>query len=226
MTQNMQEAQVITETSDLKVQIQVAPFNFNGSEVRMEIINDEPWFLAKDICSILSLDNVSKALEGLDEDELTLLKIMSGGQNREMYALNESGMYSLILRSRKPEAKVFKKWVTSEVLPSIRKYGHYEAKPQPIVPTVSDELAFNLDKSLRELDHSIKLLEFLNAVAFPANQKDTLEKRGVVDGLIKNVERAQTLIKMVTPPIGFADNQHRVHLPKTTKRLSSYERGY
>ena len=79
---------------------------------------------------------------------------------------------------------------------------------------------------LQSIQLHVKLLEFLNAVAFPANQKDTLEKRGVVDGLIKNVERVQTLIKMVTPPIGFADNIHRVHLPKNTKRVSSFERGY
>lgn len=223
-----QDTQIIEETqaSNTQVKIQVAPFNFNGNEIRMEIINNEPWFLAKDICNILSLDNVSKALDGLDENETTLLKVMWGGQNREMYAVNESGMYSLIFKSRKPEAKEFKRWVTSEVLPAIRKYGYYEAKPQPIIPTASDELAYNLDRSLHDLDHAIKLLEFLNAVAFPANQKDMLEKRGVVDGLIKNVERAQTLIKMVTPPIGFADNPHRVHLPKTTKRLSSWERGY
>lgn len=86
---------------------------------------EEIWFVAIDVCRALDLENVTKALYTLDDDELTLLKVRSGGQMREMNFVNEFGLYNLILSSRKPEAKKFKRWVTHEVLPSIRKYGFY-----------------------------------------------------------------------------------------------------
>ena len=100
--------------------------SFESHQIR--IITDEygdPWFVAKDVCDILELENVTKAISGLDEDELTLLKVRSGGQDREMNCISESGLYTLIIRSNKPQAKPFRKWVTGEVLPSIRKTGSY-----------------------------------------------------------------------------------------------------
>ena len=87
--------------------------------------DEEIWFVAVDVCRALDLENVTKALYVLDDDELTLLKVRSGGQMREMNFVNEFGLYNLILSSRKPEAKKFKRWVTHEVLPSIRRYGFY-----------------------------------------------------------------------------------------------------
>ncbi len=82
-------------------------------------------FVAKDVLDILELENTTRALDGLDDDELTLLKVMSGGQMRDMKCVTESGLYNLIFKSRKEEAKTFKRWVTHEVLPSIRKTGGY-----------------------------------------------------------------------------------------------------
>lgn len=105
----------------MKLQI----FNFKENEVRTIPNNNEIHFVAKDICKCLDLENVSKALSSLDEDELTLLKVSSGGQMREMNVLNESGLYNLIFKSRKKEAKEFKRWVTSEVLPTLRKTGTF-----------------------------------------------------------------------------------------------------
>lgn len=102
-------------------------FSFNGSEIRE--ITDEagnPWFVAKDICSILDLEP-RDSIRYLDDDEKSNVPSKHIGQNggRNPLIINESGLYSLILRSRKPEAKAIKKWVTSEVLPSIRKTGKY-----------------------------------------------------------------------------------------------------
>lgn len=73
--------------------------------------DEEIWFMAVDVCRALDLENVTKALYVLDDDELTLLKVRSGGQMREMNFVNEFGLYNLILSSRKPEAKKFKRWV-------------------------------------------------------------------------------------------------------------------
>lgn len=98
-------------------------FNYQNNEVRTVEMNGEPWFVLKDVCDVLGLSDTGRTAERLDADELTRTTLVSGGQNREMYIINESGLYNVILRSDKPEAKPFRKWVTSEVLPSIRKNG-------------------------------------------------------------------------------------------------------
>lgn len=103
----------------------VVPFRFESHEVRALTIDGEPWFVARDVCDILELNNVTEALRGLDDDELTSEILKSGGQEREMKLISESGLYTLIIRSNKPQAKPFRKWVTAEVLPSIRKTGGY-----------------------------------------------------------------------------------------------------
>lgn len=102
-------------------------FAFDSSAVRVVMRDSEPWFVASDVCDALGLDNATMALKRLDDDEQALISIegLSRG-NDQANVINESGLYSLILGSRKPEAKRFKKWVTSEVLPTIRKTGRYE----------------------------------------------------------------------------------------------------
>jgi len=104
-------------------------FQFEQNEIRTLTINQEPWFVAVDICKALELGNVTMALRRLDDDEQALNTIegISRG-NDKTNIINESGLYSLILRSRKPEAKRFKKWVTAEVLPTIRKTGRYDTQ--------------------------------------------------------------------------------------------------
>ena len=97
-----------------------------GASVRMQMIKDEPWFMAKDVCEILGLNNVSQALTQLDADEKHgIITNDVTGRNQEIRFVNESGMYALIFQSRKPQARAFRKWVTGEVLPSLRKYGYY-----------------------------------------------------------------------------------------------------
>ena len=98
---------------------------FNNNEfgaVRTLEINNEPWFVAKDVCDILDIKNPTQALQNLDADERTILNI---GRQGDTNFINESGLYTLIIRSRKSEAKKFRKWITGEVLPSIRKHGTY-----------------------------------------------------------------------------------------------------
>ena len=104
-------------------------FNFNNNEVQV-IINDknEPMFVATDICAALGLTNTTEALRSLDEDERLPSELLRAGRLRTVNTITESGLYSLVLRSNKPEAKVFKKWITSEVLPSIRRHGMYANK--------------------------------------------------------------------------------------------------
>ena len=103
-------------------------FNFGDHEVRTLIKEGEPWFVAKDVCDAIEVSNISDAVSRLDNDEKGIGSVYTRGGQQNLTVINESGLYSLILTSRKPEAKAFKKWVTSEVLPSIRKQGKYEVK--------------------------------------------------------------------------------------------------
>ena len=94
--------------------------------VRLIMQNDAPWFVANDVCTALGLDNVGQAMSSLDEDEKDSIIINDGTPGNPTRAIiSEPGLYSLVLRSRKPEAKIFKRWITHEVLPSIRKHGLY-----------------------------------------------------------------------------------------------------
>lgn len=97
-------------------------FNFGDYQVRTVIKEGEPWFVAKDVCDVLDIQNTTQATGRLDEDERSKF---NAGRQGMTNIINESGLYSLILASRKPEAKAFKKWVTSEVLPTIRKQGKF-----------------------------------------------------------------------------------------------------
>lgn len=116
-------------------------FKFEGAhEIRTVVQNGEPWFVAKDVC--LALDVLwqgSKSLEFLDEDEKGVGFFPTPGGNQDMLIISESGLYTLLVRSNKPQAKVFRKWVTSEVLPTIRKTGHYEVPVQPAVQLIGNE---------------------------------------------------------------------------------------
>ena len=129
--------------------------NHQFGEIRVIEQDGEPWFVAADVCRALELEDTGRATARLDEDELTRIKIVSGGQGREVIAVNEPGLYSLVLGSRKPEAKTFKRWITHEVIPSIRRTGSYT------VPNMSKELRaiFVLDHRTVEHEQRITALE-------------------------------------------------------------------
>ncbi|HHE9433174.1 TPA: P22AR C-terminal domain-containing protein [Haemophilus influenzae] len=114
-------------------QSQLSTFNFESKSIRTLAINNEPWFVAKDVCDAICIDNNRKALLALDEDEKGVTLSYTLGGQQEMNIISESGMYTLILRCRDAVKKGsiphrFRKWVTAEVLPTIRKTGKYESK--------------------------------------------------------------------------------------------------
>ena len=130
---------------------EVQTFNFENSQVRVVEIESEPWFVGKDVATVLGYSNHNKALKDHvdQEDKKDGVTIRDSiGRNQQAVAINESGLYSLILSSKLPSAKKFKHWVTSEVLPSIRKHGAY-ATPETIESILSDP------------DNGIKLLQAL-----------------------------------------------------------------
>lgn len=109
-------------------------FSFQDKQVRIVIKDGEPWFVARDVCIILEIGNPSQALVRLDEDEKGLISTDTLGGVQEMAAVNESGLYELVMGSKKREAKEFKRWIKREVLPSIRRTGGYVAETNKVVP--------------------------------------------------------------------------------------------
>ncbi|MDP0162952.1 Bro-N domain-containing protein [Glaesserella parasuis] len=118
---------------------QLSTFNFEQSSIRVIAVNNEPWFVAKDVCEAVNISNYRDAIERLDEDEKGVALTDTLGGQQEMNIISESGMYTLILRCRDAVKKGsvphrFRKWVTAEVLPQIRKTGQYSQNSTQIVP--------------------------------------------------------------------------------------------
>lgn len=154
-------------------------FNYNGNEVRTIQKDGEPWWVLKDVCDVLNIENHKDLPKRLEDDEVGRFDLphpQSRNKTLEMLCINESGLYNVILRSDKPEAKPFRKWVTSEVLPSIRKHGAYMT-PQKIEevllnPDTVIQLATNLkterEKRMeleRQAEKDKPLVTFANSVS-------------------------------------------------------------
>lgn len=145
-------------------------FKYNGKEVRTIQKDGEPWWVLKDVCEVLGLSSPHKVFERLDDDEKGRNQIPTLGGEQEMTVINESGLYNVILRSDKPEAKPFRKWVTSEVLPSIRKNGGYIANQENLTPEqivanaliVAQNIISQKDKQIEQMKPKA---EFFDAVA-------------------------------------------------------------
>lgn len=130
-------------------------FVFNSVKIRTAIIDGEPWFVAKDVCEVLGIANSRDAVTELDKDERITVGNPDGnpraGNPLTFNAVNESGLYALIFKSRKPEAKAFRKWVTSEVLPTIRKTGEYTDMIPKDLPTALRAYANEVEKNQKLL---------------------------------------------------------------------------
>lgn len=143
---------------------ELSTFNFNMFPCRVIDINNEPWFVAKDIADILEYSETAMMTRRLDDDEKGKIKSaetagLTSVGNNDVTIINESGLYNAILGSNKPEAKVFKKWITAEVLPSIRKHGAY-ATPATLENMINNpDFAIGLFRELKKEQDARKLLE-------------------------------------------------------------------
>ena len=125
--------------------------NTEFGKVRVVEIDGQPWFIGKDVADILGYTNSRKALiTHVDTEDKLAYRFVTSGQNRSMTAINESGLYSLILSSKLPQAKAFKRWITSEVLPAIRKHGAYITEETLEKMLGSNEFAKSLLDALAE----------------------------------------------------------------------------
>lgn len=152
--------------------------NEEFGKIRTVNIDGEPWFVAKDVCDILGVKNTTQSMQQLEDFERAMFNI---GRQGEANIISESGFYALVLRSRKPIAKPFRIWVTSEVLPSIRKTGSYTANP-------SNKMELMLD------DMKIVYAQINNMEDLLAEQNEKLDR--VVDNLTLSTRQQQKIYKV------------------------------
>jgi len=168
-----------TIMSEEKANVQLLPFQFEALQVRVIDREGEAWFVASDVATALEYSEPSAMTRHLDDDEKGLSIVQTPGGNQDAIVINESGLYSAVLRSRKPEAKRFKRWVTHVVLPSIRKTGGYQ------LPATEPATKYNHDHNQGRLTGELALLECfctLNNPA-PSSRVVLLEKIGSAHGL-------------------------------------------
>lgn len=122
---------------------EIVPFDYNHWTVRTIEREGQPWFIAADVCAVLEIVDIHRAMSRLDEDDRRQAPVVDavGRQNPNTWVVNESGLYQLIFQSRKPEARAFKRWITSEVIPSIRKTGRYEVQPRDQLDVLAEQVA-------------------------------------------------------------------------------------
>lgn len=165
-------------------------FNYNDREVRTVQKDGEPWFVLKDVCAVLGISKYRDAAERLDPDEREPVRVDTLGGKQEMLCINESGLYNVILRSDKPEAKPFRKWVTSEVLPSIRKNGGYIAGQESMTPAELMASALLMaQRTLAEREARIADLTVQNQIMLPkAEYFDELCDRETLTGIYETAK--------------------------------------
>ena len=150
---------------------EIQQFNFKGATLRtLTDENGEPWFVLKDCMSILDLGNPTETVKMFDDDEFSTTEVIDPiGRRQQAYIISEPGLYRLVMRSRKPEAKEFQRWVTHEVLPSIRKHGAYMTQQTLDKALTSPDFLIQLATKLKEEQEKVKELEpkarFADAVA-------------------------------------------------------------
>lgn len=115
-------------------------FNFGEKPIEVHTVNGEPWWVGRDVCEVLGISQPHRSIAQLDDDEKGRHTVTTLGGRQEVVIVNEAGLYSLILRSRKPEAKAFKRWITHEVLPAIRRTGGYLPEAQTAALTQAVEV--------------------------------------------------------------------------------------
>lgn len=211
-------------------------FDFHGNDVRLVMRDGEPWWSVADVCRVLDIRNVTDASNRLDEDEkdsvpASTFDSTEGGPERLI--VNESGLYNLVMGSRKPEAKAFKRWVTREVLPQIRKTGTYS-----VAPPTQAELALQMAQALVEQEKRLTVVESrvsaienrqreaeaeLVALPAPTGTVADITPRALLNRLIRSYSMEQNLSHQVLWNRLYTEFRDRYHVDlkaRSTKNVS------
>ena len=173
---------------------EIQRFDFKGESLRaLTNMAGEPWFVLKDCMSILDLGNPTETVKMFDDDEFSTTEVIDSiGRRQQAYIISEPGLYRLVMRSRKPEAKEFKRWVTHEVLPSIRKHGAYMTQQTLDKALTSPDFLIQLATKLKEEQEKVKELE---PKAQALDDFTNVEDRLLVRDAAKVLSNAGTPIK-------------------------------
>lgn len=192
--------------------------------IRTLSIDGEPWFVASDVCKALGIANSRDAVARLDEDEkgVALTDTLGGAQN--LTTVNEPGLYALVLSSRKPEAKAFKRWITHEVIPSIRKHGGYIAGQEAMSPEELMAKALMVaQKTIADRDARISALQVEVAVAQPkVDYFNELVDRNLLTGIRETAKELGIKQKVF---VDFLLNKKYLHRSKSGKLTPTAGRG-
>jgi prophage antirepressor-like protein len=178
----------------------VFTFPETAQHVRSVMIDAEPWWVARDVADVLELGNVRSSLALLDEDEKGVHTMDTLGGTQQVAIVNEPGLYSLILRSRKPQAKAFKRWITHEVIPSIRRTGSYSA-PAPALPDMSTPQGrvavarLLLESTEREVELTSKVAE--------------LEPKALAHDTLMAAQDGDVLVRQAAKTLGWRERELR-----------------
>lgn len=180
--------------SDLRIpENQLTSFSHETfGSVRTLIKDGEPWFVAADVCSALDIRNNRDAVSRLDEDEKGVASTDTPGGEQQMSIVNEPGLYSLVLGSRKPEAKAFKRWITHEVIPQIRKTGAY------LSPVIDSDMLFKMAEAMAAKEKQIKELEQQKALMSP--------KADFYDAVVESPDAVDMAVAAKTLNMGIGRN--------------------
>lgn len=206
---------------------QLQIFNYEGKEIRTVEINGEPWFVLRDVCDILSISKIDAVIARLDEDETSQTGVIDKiGRKQQMAIVNESGLYNVILRSDKPEAKPFRKHVTSVILPEIRKNGGYVADEDKFaeiyfngIPDVYKDFFKGNLKAMKYLsEENSRLKKNVESLTEQSTAKDK-----VIAAQITSIHQKNEEIEQAKPKVEFydtvADTKENISVSKFAKLL-------
>lgn len=203
-------------------------FAFEGAEVRTVMVDGEPWWVAKDATTILGYRTANDATRWLDDDEKGTHRVRTPGGEQNVAIVNEPGLYSLILRSKLPQAKAFKRWVTHEVIPAIRKTGSYSAVPREMTKLEALQAAIESEQGrlaaearVAELEPSAQAWDVLAS----ANGDFSLRDSAFILNRDPNINTGQQRLMKLIRSLGMVDRngipyaKHATHL---TERPQTY----
>ena len=203
----------------------LAQFQFNTNQVRILIIDGQPWFVGSDICKILSINNFSDAYARLKEYEKQTIKSDTIDntdviRNPNTIIISEPGLYRLILTSRKPQAEPFQDWVCQEVIPSIRKTGKYEAQSENIyTKRLGIATQWDIPKGYWCVFHEISLLANKVGLEYPVAEYDLID--GSVGQAWNKYRKCYSWAQETTTfPVFFGDNRDNAHVEAKAYRNS------
>lgn len=208
------------------------PFNFEANEIRVVDIDGQPWFVASDIAKALDYRDAHQMTRVLDEDEKGAHILSTPGGAQSVSIINEAGLYSVILSSRKPEAKQFKRWVTTEVLPTIRKTGQYQAPafyvPQtlPEALRMAADLADQVQQQKQLIEHQKPAVEFVERYVEARSAKSMREVAKVLGlkekDFIGRLLQEKILFRQSGSLLPFAGYQHKGYFTVKTGEANGH----